>query len=419
MNESVLSQLFRKGIVLILDGLGDLPVPALGGVTPLDAARTPVLNRLAAAGAYGLVDPVKQGKIPNTHSGCGTLMGVFPSDTGRLNRGPIEASGAGRKLDAGDIALRANFATLEQNVNGLKIVDRRAGRINSGTTELAAGLRHVDLGEGVTGELLPTDQHRCVVLLSGPGLNPDISDTDPGDRGLSPDLLPCLPRIAAAEFTAKKVEQFLGIARKHLAGHPINRALEAAGSLPANGVITRGAGRGFSLDNVLASRGVKAAVVAGCNTVIGLARTLGFDVIYDPRFTADADTDLKAKMNSAQKALENYDLVYIHVKAPDLFAHDHQPDGKRAFLERVDEAVQILEQAGVIIALAADHSTDSNSGAHTADPVPALMCDSSSGTAPGDAPVNFGESACAEGNMPRMSSHQFLLRLLDLMEAPP
>jgi len=404
--------------MLILDGLGDLPSPALRGQTPLEAARTPVLDGLAGSGLYGLVDPVKPGKIPNTHSGCGTLMGVLPTDLSRLNRGPIEASGAGRKLGIDEIALRANFATLQQRPDGLEIVDRRAGRISSGTDELAAGLSRVDLGDGISAELLPTDQHRCVVVLSGPGLNPEISDSDPGDRGMPAYFQPCVSRIDEAGFTAEKVNLFLEIARTHLAGHPVNRALEAAGRLPANAILMRGAGWGFSLDNVLDMRGVSAAVVAGCNTVIGLARTLGSEVKTDSRFTADANTDLAAKMRTALATLEQYDLVYVHIKAPDLFAHDHQPDLKRAFLEKVDEALKKLEQAGVIITVVADHSTDSNSGAHTADPVPALLFDPSSKAAQNDSPVNFSESACSVGNMPRQSSHQLLLRLLDLMEVP-
>jgi 2,3-bisphosphoglycerate-independent phosphoglycerate mutase len=109
-------------------------------------------------------------------------------------------------------------------------------------------------------------------------------------------------------------------------------------------------------------------------------------------------------------------LVYVHIKAPDLFAHDGQPENKRDFLELCDEALGTLENAGVMIVLAADHTTDSNCGAHTADPVPALLYDPalpSGGTPP--EPVNFGEKACSNGTMPRQNSHELLLRLLDKM----
>jgi 2,3-bisphosphoglycerate-independent phosphoglycerate mutase len=410
-----LSNFQRKGVVVILDGLGDLPNPSLNGQTPLEAAATPVMDRLAGSGFYGLVDPIRPGETPNTHSGCGALLGVLPEQLGSLTRGPVEASGAGRTLLPGEIAVRANFATLENQQDGLMVVNRRAGRISESTNELAAVLKAVDLGDGVTAELQSTDQHRCVLVLSGPGLDPGVSDTDPGDGTMPALIRPCRPLPGEAAFTADKINCFIETAHKRLAGHPVNLERVRDGKLPANGVITRGAGGAFTLENVVRNRGVSATVVAGCNTVLGLSRTLGFVAQSDPRFTAAADTDLFAKMETVVAALENHDLVYLHIKAPDLFAHDYQPENKRDFLELCDEALGTLEQAGVMIALAADHTTDSNTGAHTADPIPAFLYAPSSGGSGNGVPVNFGEKACSSGNMPRQTSHEFLLRLLDMM----
>lgn len=405
----------HKCIFLILDGLGDLPNPSLEGRTPLEAAKTPVLDSLAGSGLFGLVDPIGPGIVPNTHSGCGALLGVLPDNLSRLKRGPLEASGAGRILQEGEIAVRANFATLESRGGRLMICDRRAGRISERTEELAAVLKSVDLGDGVKAELEATDQHRCVLVLSGPGLNPAVSDTDPGDTDTPSSVNPCRPLVPEAGLTAAKINSFVEIAHERLAGHPVNLARVQAGDLPATGVLTRGAGAGFSPDNVLRRTGVEAAVVAGCNTVLGLSRTLGIETLTDARFTASANTDLLAKMDMALTALETHDLVYVHVKAPDLFAHDHQPENKRDFLELCDEAVGRLTQSGVLVALAADHSTDCNSGAHTADPVPALISDPGAAGSAAPHGVNFGESACSHGNMPRQNSHDLLLRLLERM----
>lgn len=404
-------------MLVILDGLGDLPVSVLNGQTPLEAANTPVLDRLARSGLFGLVDPIRPGEIPSTNSGCGVLLGVLPEQLDRLKRGPVEASGAGRTLNAGEVAVRANFATLEIQQDGMVVVNRRAGRISESASELAAVLQAVDLGDGVMAELQATDQHRCVLVLSGPGLDPGVSDTDPGDGAIPALLKPCRPLRAEAAFTADKVNCFIETAHRKLAGHPVNLDRIKAGKPLANGVITRGAGAAFELENVVRNRGVSASVVAGCNTVLGLTRTLGFEAQSDPRFTAEANTDLLAKMKAAVKALENHDLVYVHIKAPDLFAHDRQPENKRDFLELCDQAFGTLEKAGVVIALAADHTTDSNCGAHTADPVPALLYDpASAGDAiPPSEPVNFGEKACSSGKLPRQSGHEFLLRLLDMM----
>jgi len=405
----------RKCVLLIVDGLGDLPNPVLDGQTPLEAAHTPVLNSMAASGLYGVVDPVMPGEVPNTHSGSGMLFGVLPEEADQLKRGPVEASGVGRALEPGDIAVRANFASLEMRPDGLLVSDRRAGRIKSGTTELAQELAEVDLGDGVTASLQSTDQHRCVLVLTGPGLDPAISDTDPGDRGAAAYVQPCRPLQPGAAKTAEKIDRFVEEAFRKLQDHPINRERRAAGKLPASGVITRGAGAAFSLGNALQNRGISAAVVAGCNTVIGLARILGFEAVSDSRFTASSDTDLQAKVEAVMSALERHDFVYLHIKAPDLFAHDKNPEAKRDFLEHLDKAMSVLRDSGAVIALTADHTTDSNSGAHTSDPVPTLLYDPSSDEAKNFAAVNFGEKACRNGNMPRQRGHEFLLRLFSQM----
>ena len=249
-----------------------------------------------------------------------------------------------------------------------------------------------------------------------PGTEPGVSDTDPGDRKLPAAVKRCSADSSRSVLTAEKINRFIEIAHSRLETHPVNLDRTRRGLLPANGVITRGAGAGFSLRNAVTDKSLSAAVVAGCNTVVGLARTLGYELKTDSRFTADAFTDVEAKLEAALDALQRHDLVYVHIKAPDLFAHDHQPEGKRAFLERIDHAMRMLEaQPGLMIAIAADHSTDCNSGSHTADPVPAFYCAPSLSGQPAGPSVIFGETACADGNMPRQTSHQFLSRILDAL----
>lgn len=409
-----MAEVRRRCALLIVDGLGDLPAPSLGGQTPLEAARTPVLDDLASRGQIGLLDPVAPGEVPNTHSGSGMLFGVYPSEADRLTRGPVEASGAGRVLQDGEIAVRANFATVRAHPDGWEVRDRRAGRISEGTEDLAEELGDVDLGDGILASLQPTDQHRCVLVLGGAGLDPAISDTDPGD-GPQPRLLRrCEALQPGAELTADKINRFVELARTRLADHPVNRERSGAGLPPANAVITRGAGAAFKLDNVLRSQGIRTAVVAGCNTVRGLAHILGFTTVSDPRFTATVATDLDAKIAAVLEALDSHDMVYLHVKAPDLLAHDRQPEGKRDFLERLDRALSPLAEAGVMIALSADHTTDSNSGVHTSDPVPTLIY-VPPGSAREGGPVTFGERSCRRGNLPRQSAHEFILGLVQRM----
>lgn len=412
-----MSRKHRKAVVLIVDGLGDLPIAELNGQTPLEAARTPVLDRMAEAGAYGLVDPILPGEIPNTDSGVGLLLGLAPDQADVLHRGPVEASGAGLRLQEGDVAVRANFATLEERPEGLWVTDRRAGRITRHVEELAAAIDGLDLGDGIWADFRPTDQHRGVLVLSGPGLDPAVTDTDPGDGGSPGFVRESLPLRPTAALAATKVNRFLAEAHRRIADHPVNRLRAAAGKPVASGVITRGAGSWCRPGNRLEALGMRAAVVAGCNTVIGLARLFDFETIQKPGFTASLETDLDGKVAAAVHALRDHDIAYIHVKASDLCAHDRKPLAKRDFLECLDRALEPLESAGVIVALSSDHTTDSNTGAHTADPVPSLLFDPFEVLGDRRAQVKFGETACREGTLPRLRSFELLERILEKMES--
>lgn len=407
----------HRCLMLIADGLGDLPIPELGGRTPLEAARTPNLDRLAAAGRYGLLDPIAPGVTPNTDSGTGMLLGLLPRQAAILRRGPVEAAGTGRALRDGEIAVRANLASLESVSGVLQVTDRRAGRITAGVEELFGTLDGLDLGDGIRAELQPTEQHRAVLVLSGPGLNPAISDTDPGDGALPLPLARCEPLAAGAERTAEKINIFVAESYRRLRRHPLNRQRAAAGEKPASGVITRGAGAAFELESRIRRLGLKAALVCGCNTVRGLGRLFDFEIRSEPRFTAAADTDIEAKVAAALDALAHHDIVFLHLKAADLFAHDRNPAGKRAIIERFDAALAPLLERELVIACAADHTTDSNTGFHTPDPVPALLY------APGNAArsngVKFGEQACRSGTMQRQNSAAFLSRTLAAMGLDP
>ena len=405
----------RKCLFLILDGLGDLPVSELDGDTPLEAASTPNLDRFAASGQFGQVDPIARGVVPNTHTGVGMLIGLYPEQAQRLSRGPVEAAGLGRRLEPGEIAFRANLATLEKQGGGYHVADRRAGRVTTDSHELAQVLQEMSLGDGVTANFVPTDQHRGALVFSGPGLAADVSDTDPGDRGAPGRLKPCRPLQAESALAAEKVNRFIDLAYSRLVDHPLNRERVAAGKLPATGVITRGAGAYFQVDNMLEERSIAAAMVAGCNTVAGLAKTFGLDTIGSAGFTAGIDTDVEGKLAAARQALDRFPMVYVHVKATDLFSHDFQPAAKKAFIERVDRALVEWADSGAIIVLAADHTTDSNSGAHTEHPVPVLIFDPQ--TPRGGEVINFGEYACEDGNMPRQTGHELLLRVLARLQS--
>ena len=179
------------------------------------------------------------------------------------------------------------------------------------------------------------------------------------------------------------------------------------------GALTRGAGVVSQPRVILDRIGVKAAVVSGERTVLGLGRLLGFSVIDRPGFTAGADTDLSGKFQAVIEALAEHDMVYLHIKATDIFSHSMDPVGKRDCIERIDEALEAVMDDNLIVAIAADHSTDSGTGRHCGDPVPFLV---RSPRGRVDTVNRYGESDCAQGGLGRITSMGLLLTLLDAMD---
>lgn len=408
-----------KGLMIVLDGLGDRPCQQLDGATPLEAAVTPNFDRLVREGLCGMVDSLLPGVPVGTHTGTSVLMGLAPSDALDLTRGPVEAAGIGLVAEPGDVLVRCNFATLEPAGDGFRILDRRAGRIDSGTAELAAALRDIRLPEGVRATLRPATQHRAVLRLSGSRVTSEITATDPGGGQVERGVLssrPLDPKDPAAETTAAALNQLTRAAFRRLERHPVNLARSNAGLPPANGIICRSAGTVPRLHSIIDFLGLRAATVAGETSVLGLSRMLRYSSLTHPSFTALADTDVERKLSMARTALEDHDIVFLHFKAPDICAHDHAPGEKRDFIARVDEALGPMLADSMVIAVTGDHSTDCFSGRHTGDPVPSLLY---SPRGRRDRCQGFGERECMTGGLGHLSGTDLLARMLDAMGAMP
>ncbi|MET0065569.1 MAG: hypothetical protein ABW076_04415 [Candidatus Thiodiazotropha sp.] len=404
-----------KGLMIILDGLGDRGIPAFGGKTPLEVAETPNMDRLARAGQCGLVDPLLPGIPVGTHTGIALLFGLPRKQALKLARGPVEASGVGLTSDRHALYLRCNFATLEKHPEHFAILDRRAGRIDTQTDVLAAAVGQVDLGEGIFASLHPATQHRVVLQLEGRGLSARISNTDPGNHFHRLGLLPCLPldqRNPKASRTAAAINRFTERVFQQLDSHSINQQRRDQGLPPANGVICRSPGKLPRVRPLLQRLKLRSAVVSGERTVLGLGRLMGYTLFENPAFKADKTTDLAAKIQVTEQALTEHDLVYLHIKATDLFSHDLDPVGKREILSLIDDAIAPLISEDRVIAITADHSTDSNTGRHTGDPVPSLIYNPCGRV---DASESFSEKSCSLGGLGRIGSREFLLTLLDQM----
>ncbi len=406
-----------KGLVVILDGLGDRPNPYLGGLTPLEYARTPTLDQLAKNGQSGLMDPLLPGLPVETHTGVGVLFGLPPREAVNLCRGPIEACGIGMDSRTGDLMLRCNLATVEKRGDQYHIVDRRAGRISQQVDALCAPLRNVEVGDGITASLRPATQHRCVLRLRGSALCARISDTDPGGKSADRRVLECRANTATdkdAVRTAQAVNRFTRLSCRILDDHSLNRQLVEKGELPANAIIARGAGMHRNWSRLPACLRLSVTVVAGERTITGLGKLLGFSTITDPAFTSLPDTDLDRKFELAMEALQTRDLVYIHIKGMDIAAHDRDPKAKAALISRFDTALARIDTGGLVVGVCADHSTDSRSGEHTGDPVPVIIHNPAGRR---DRVEKYNETDCIAGSLGRITAHGFLLSVLDAMGA--
>jgi len=401
-------------LLLVIDGLADRPVRALGGRTPLQAARTPCLDRLATEGRTGLADPIAPGVVPDTASGSLALLGQSPR---ALYRGPVEALGAGIELEPGDIALRGNFATIDSEG---RLVDRRAGRIREDAVELARAIDHLSLprqaGEVEVSVRVGTE-HRLAIVLRGEDLSSAIVGSDPGDGAPpGPPLTPRPrdPQDDAAAHTAGVLAMFEQQAREVLAKHPTNRDREKRGLLPANVVLTRGAGRAHRLVPLeQAGIPLRLACVTGDNTIAGLSALLGAEVVTDSKMTANLDTDIRRKFDAARRELARNDLVILHFKGADIASHDRRPDLKVSFLEKVDkELARMVKRidAPFRIAVASDHATLSEVGHHAADPLPVIIWGEG---IEADEVQAYDEASAASGSMSRFPLQMLLGRLYD------
>jgi len=396
-----------KLVYVICDGLADVPV---NGRTPLTEARKPAMDALAREGRCGLVYTVGKGIAPTSDVAHLALLGYDPA-LYHHGRGVFEAVGAGLKLKKGDVAFRANFGTVEE---GMRIVDRRAGRLDD-AGELAMALNGIKLA-GAKLVFKSTVEHRGVLVLRAKGLSSAVGDTDP--KVLAP-LRKCEPnkRTDEALRTAAIVNEFMQKAHAMLKAHPFNRKRRASGLPPANVVLLRGASMYEKVETMKSRFGIRGACVAGGALYKGVAKYIGMDVLEVKGATGRADTNLKAKEKAALGALRTHDLVFVHVKATDSFGHDKNFDGKRKMIERVDaELIAPLMKAAskqkFCIALTGDHATNSATGEHAGEPVPAAVWCGEKG---GDG-IKFDEFSCQRGSMGEMLGLELFGKLLKLIK---
>ncbi|VVC03497.1 2,3-bisphosphoglycerate-independent phosphoglycerate mutase 1 [Candidatus Bilamarchaeum dharawalense] len=385
----------KKAILLIIDGLGDLPTPK----TPLQAAKIPNLNRLAKKGITGMLSPLKRYLIPGSDTSHLAILGYDPA-VFYCGRGPFEALGLGIRLNEGDVAFRANFATL----NGNKVTDRRAGRIE---TQVAASLvkylpKKIDDVEIIFKNSV---EHRGALVLRGRGLSSNVSQTDPHGSDLLEDCQP-MDNSPEARKTADIINKFTVLAIDALSRAPENQKRDKK----ANVILLRGAGDYTCAPSFYERFGILGACIAGGALYRGVASFMGMDIIMVPGATGDKNTNLKSKADAAVKAIQNYDFLLLHIKMCDSFSHDGDFEGKKKSLEKIDRIIPILEKSGAHLVITGDHSTPCSLKAHSGHEIPILV----SGGERYDSVSKFNEIDCAKGGLGHIKGKDIVPLILNI-----
>jgi 2,3-bisphosphoglycerate-independent phosphoglycerate mutase len=417
-----------KLLYVCLDGLGDEPNPVLGDRTPLESASTPFLDGLAARGREGLVHTVGPDIAPESDIAVFAILGYDPQEE-HPGRGVLEALGSGAEFHDGELAHRVNFAT----AHGEEIIDRRVGRDlpSEDSRALAEEVnRSVRLG-GATFELRATVEHRgALVIRTTEGrLSANVSNTDPayarrGSLGVALETFE--DRVAWAEpldgsqearHAAELTNEFVRESARVLDSSATNDRRRREGRLPANLILTRDAGDHVpSLQPIDERFGPSWGCFVEMPVERGIAMVLGMAPV-------DAPTGMPARQqyaawaSLAAEALGGYDAIYIHIKGPDIPAHDGRAEDKRANIDDIDaaffgELLPRIDRNRVLIAVTADHCTSCVRKAHTADPVPLLV---TGGGVPADGVGEFGERAARDGRMGMARGVDVLPRLVALL----
>jgi len=410
-------------LYVCLDGLGDDPIPAFDGRTPLEAARTPHLDALAGRGRQGLVHTVGPGIAPESDIAVFAILGYDPREE-HPGRGVLEAIGSGMDVRDGDLAHRVNFATIE----GQEIVDRRVGRdLTSEEARALADEVNRDLTlPGATFELHATVEHRgALVIRSSEGpLSAEVTNTDPayakeGPLGVALETFE--HRVArsepihdteAARRAAELTNAFVEGSRKILDASEVNEKRRAAGKLPGNLILTRDAGDHIpNLQPIKDRFGPDWGCFVEMPVERGIAQVLGMTEVPAPT-PEDPEERYAAWAALAAEALEGHDALYIHIKGPDVPAHDGRAEDKRTVIEHIDRAffgelIPAIRSDRTLVAVTADHATSCPRKAHTDDPVPLVVAGPGAGS---DATEAFGETEARAGALG-------LLRGVDIVPA--
>jgi 2,3-bisphosphoglycerate-independent phosphoglycerate mutase len=417
-------------IYVLLDGVGDLPHPDLGGKTPLEAANTPILDKIASNGAIGEVISVGKGIAPESDIAVFNMLGYKFNHAEYVGRGVIEAIGIGIDFKDGDLALRGNYSTLDEE--GL-IIDRRAGRNieKEDADKIAKEIEEkINLSSPDASVVVsPTIGHRVTVRIrTNSQLSSKITNTDPaysniGGMGVAKtvgDFLKiekCLPldETKESKFTANLVNEFSENAIKIMKESEINKRRKIQNKKQLSCILLRDAGNKFpDVIPINEKYGMNFSCIVDMPVELGIS-----EVLKMKAFEAGGLTDYEEKAKVAARAMKTQNSIYVHLKGPDEFGHDGDAIGKMKNIEEIDQRffktlVENIDSSKVAIVISADHSTPCINKGHSDDPVPVLV---SGDFIKKDGTTRMTEQQAKKGSIGLLQGAEVITKSLELIKS--
>ncbi len=352
-----------KYAIVIPDGAADLPIDELGGKTPLEAAATPNMDWIAANGKCGMVRNIPQGMAPGSDVAILSVLGYDPRQY-YSGRAPLEAAAQGLKVSKEEWIFRCNLVTIVDGVmedySAGHITTEEAGKIIDDLNRTLGG-PHVHFYRGISYRHLMTFRANC-----------DVSTVPPHDI-LGKPVASYLPTGHAADLLRTLIDR----SRDLLENHDINNVRRDLGENPANRIWLWGQGKMPQLPSFIERFSVRGAAITAVDLVRGLGKLIGWPIIEVSGATGYLDTDYAGKGQAAIDALNDVDLVLVHVEATDEAGHNADAAGKVQALEQIDEHIvgpllKRLKQEGDQwrMLVLPDHPTPCSVRTHTAEPVP-------------------------------------------------
>ncbi|BDQ31362.1 MAG: 2,3-bisphosphoglycerate-independent phosphoglycerate mutase [Nitrosopumilus sp.] len=418
-------------IYVLLDGVGDLPHPDLQGKTPLEAANTPILDKIARNGCIGEVISVGKGIAPESDIAVFNMLGYKFNHAEYAGRGVIEAIGIGIDFKNGDLALRGNYSTLNDEQ---VIIDRRAGR-NIEKEDAEGIAKEIEekikfSSPGISVVVSPTIGHRVTVRIRADSqkLSSKITNTDPaysniGGMGVAKavgDFLKiekCLPLEddEDSKFTAKIVNEFSEQSIRIMKESQINKKRKELGKKQLSCILLRDAGNKYpDVTPINEKYSMQFSCIVDMPVELGIS-----DVLKMKAFEAGGLTDYEEKARVAAKAMETQNSIYVHLKGPDEFGHDGDAIGKMRNIEEIDQRffktlVENIDSNKVAIIISADHSTPCINKGHSDDPVPVLV---SADFIQNDGTTRMTEGQAKKGSIGLLQGAEVVTKSLELIKS--